>query len=260
MTTPGTTTPKHNSTATTSISAARAAWSLSPSAAPQEYCPDCWHEGVARKKQSKLWCSGYCQKHARAKGYTEPGCSPPTRRPPSSQGIRMCPICERDGTLTPAQKHRWCRGHCQKHARALGFIKPGSALEAPRKSALTQLKWCPDCFAEGVHRKPRTNRWCQGFCWHHASARGLADHQCSQLPRLSVLISRNRRKLQQLRAARHKTVLAPRTRRSSPAPSGLLIPMGVGQQKCRKCSESLLPAAALLLPATACCCLLLPAA
>ena len=93
--------------------------------------------------QNLAWCRGFCQRHARVRGFQEPGRVSPARRSPrpsrvSNPNLRIrgkqslnktpplviCPDCTAAGASTPAQNNLWCEGFCTHHAHEHGLHAP----------------------------------------------------------------------------------------------------------------------------------------
>jgi hypothetical protein len=138
-------------------------------------CPDCSAEGTDRCARREKWCHGYCQRHARTRGYIEPSRTSPARPRSPVRGEAKCSDCSAEGTDHPAQHAKWCRGYCQRHARARGYNEPSRTSPARPRSPLRREAKCADCNAEGMDHPARHAKWCHGYCARHARARGYHE-------------------------------------------------------------------------------------
>ena len=150
-------------------------------------CADCRLEGIDHDAQTDAWCHGYCKRHARARGYSEPGRTSPARarRSPSMEGRRAvyCPDCNEEGFATPSQTAAWCQGFCERHAHKRGYQKPGrdACVDAARRArkavgeALTELgnagqRW-RRCGEHGCKKRARAPFGTSRYCAAHSAWR-----------------------------------------------------------------------------------------
>ena len=76
-------------------------------------CPDCLGAGVAMFARSEAWCGGFCKRHARAHGLSEPGRTTSARRSPAvgEELTRRIPRVHLGSkrTALPFQRHARCQ-------------------------------------------------------------------------------------------------------------------------------------------------------
>ena len=101
-----------------------------------------------------------------------------TLRLQGSTSRPVCSDCADEGQTKFAQKDKWCGSFCKYHARMRGLEDPHciSPSRSPtrRGEGRQPRALCPDCVEVGRSTLAQTNKWCRGYCTHHAHVRGFA--------------------------------------------------------------------------------------
>lgn len=101
-----------------------------------------------------------------------------TLRLQGSTSRPVCSDCADEGRNRLAHSAKWCGSFCKYHARLRGLEDPNGIprTRAPSRpgEGRSRLAHCPDCLAAGRPTPARPDKWCRGYCIHHAHTRGFA--------------------------------------------------------------------------------------